>query len=81
VDLLDEALLRPGRFDYCLEIPQPDEKDRMEILMLNMTLLSREGREEEKEEGKEKNADREIPKINQGNNEDVVDIGELARIV
>ena len=31
-DLLDPALLRPGRFDQCLYCPIPDESERFEIL-------------------------------------------------
>lgn len=30
-DLIDEALLRPGRFDFVLELPAPDAKAREEI--------------------------------------------------
>ena len=30
-DLIDEALLRPGRFDFILELPAPDLKARSEI--------------------------------------------------
>lgn len=30
-DLIDEALLRPGRFDFVLELPAPDVKAREEI--------------------------------------------------
>lgn len=32
VDILDPALLRPGRFDRLIEVPLPDEKARYEIL-------------------------------------------------
>ncbi len=32
LDILDPALLRPGRFDRIIEVPLPDEKARYEIL-------------------------------------------------
>jgi proteasome regulatory subunit len=35
VDMLDPALLRPGRFDRILEIPLPDEDSRYEILKIH----------------------------------------------
>tara|TARA_B100001750_G_scaffold103296_1_gene81714 strand:- start:1958 stop:3205 length:1248 start_codon:yes stop_codon:yes gene_type:complete len=35
-DILDEALLRPGRFDRIIEIPLPDEDGRKSILDLHM---------------------------------------------
>ena len=35
-DILDEALLRPGRFDRIIEIPLPDEDGRKAILDLHM---------------------------------------------
>jgi len=35
VDMLDPALLRPGRFDRVIEIPLPDEEGRMEILKIH----------------------------------------------
>ncbi len=41
IDILDPALLRPGRFDRIIEIPLPDETGRYEIFkihMKNMTL-------------------------------------------
>ncbi|MEM3369913.1 MAG: CDC48 family AAA ATPase [Candidatus Micrarchaeia archaeon] len=34
-DILDPALLRPGRFDNIIEIPLPDEKTRLEILKVH----------------------------------------------
>ncbi|MBM4240250.1 MAG: proteasome-activating nucleotidase [Euryarchaeota archaeon] len=40
-DILDPALLRPGRFDRFIEVPIPNEEGRMEILKIhtkNMTL-------------------------------------------
>lgn len=35
-DILDDALLRPGRFDRVIEIPMPDEKARSAILSLHV---------------------------------------------
>lgn len=35
IDLLDPALLRPGRFDRLIEIPMPDEEGREEILRIH----------------------------------------------
>ena len=35
VDLLDPALLRPGRFDRVIESPLPDEEGRLEILKIH----------------------------------------------
>ncbi|RJX27449.1 MAG: AAA family ATPase [Dethiobacter sp.] len=35
-DLLDPAVLRPGRFDLLLEISLPDQYDRFQIIMINM---------------------------------------------
>ena len=35
IDILDRALLRPGRFDRIIEIPLPDEKGRLSILKVH----------------------------------------------
>ncbi|HHD15548.1 MAG TPA: AAA family ATPase, partial [Euryarchaeota archaeon] len=35
-DILDEALLRPGRFDRIITVPLPDEKGREMILSIHM---------------------------------------------
>jgi proteasome regulatory subunit len=35
VDMLDPALLRPGRFDRLIEIPVPDQNARLEILKIH----------------------------------------------
>jgi len=35
-DILDPALLRPGRFDRIIEIPTPEEKARAEIFRIHM---------------------------------------------
>ena len=34
-DILDEALLRPGRFDRIIEIPVPGYEGRLEILKIH----------------------------------------------
>jgi proteasome regulatory subunit len=34
-DILDEALLRPGRFDRIIEIPIPNFESRMEIIKIH----------------------------------------------
>lgn len=34
-DLIDPALLRPGRFDRLIEVPLPDEKTRLEIFNIH----------------------------------------------
>ena len=34
-DLIDSAILRPGRFDFILEFPLPDEKARREIFEIH----------------------------------------------
>jgi proteasome regulatory subunit len=40
IDLLDPALLRPGRFDRLIEIPPPDEDGRMQILLIHTKAMS-----------------------------------------
>jgi proteasome regulatory subunit len=40
IDLLDPALLRPGRFDRIIEIPLPDEKGRLEIFKIHTRKMS-----------------------------------------
>lgn len=35
IDMLDSALLRPGRFDLILELPVPDERSRLEIFEIH----------------------------------------------
>ena len=39
VDMLDPALLRPGRFDRIIEIPLPDHDARLEILKIHSSRL------------------------------------------
>ena len=34
-DIIDPALLRPGRFDKIIYVPPPDEKSRLEILLIH----------------------------------------------
>jgi transitional endoplasmic reticulum ATPase len=36
LDMLDPAVLRPGRFDEIVEIPMPDEKDRREVFKVHL---------------------------------------------
>jgi transitional endoplasmic reticulum ATPase len=36
MDMLDPAVLRPGRFDYIVEIPEPNEDDRREIFAVHL---------------------------------------------
>jgi len=36
IDMLDPALLRPGRFDVVLEFPLPDLNDRLQILQVHL---------------------------------------------
>ncbi|HNX17365.1 MAG TPA: proteasome-activating nucleotidase [Methanoregula sp.] len=42
IDILDKALLRPGRFDRIIEIPLPDEEGRLSILKVHTRNLAME---------------------------------------
>jgi proteasome regulatory subunit len=43
IDILDPALLRPGRFDRIIEFPIPDKKARKEIFKIYMDKLNIDG--------------------------------------
>jgi vesicle-fusing ATPase len=43
-ELLDEALLRPGRLEVQIEIPLPDKQGRREILQIHFDALRKKGR-------------------------------------
>ncbi len=40
IDMLDPALLRPGRFDRIIEIPLPDAEARIEILKIHSAKMT-----------------------------------------
>ena len=42
-DILDDALLRPGRFDRIIEIPIPEENSRRSILELHLSNMNTKG--------------------------------------
>merc|ERR1712036_24354 len=42
-DILDPALLRPGRLDRKIEIPLPNEASRMDILKIHSKKISKRG--------------------------------------
>jgi 26S proteasome regulatory subunit T4 len=42
-DVLDPALLRPGRLDRKIEIPLPNEQSRQEILKIHAAGMAKHG--------------------------------------
>lgn len=42
-DILDPALLRPGRLDRKIEIPEPNETQRLEILKIHSAKITKQG--------------------------------------
>ena len=42
-DVLDPALLRPGRLDRKIEIPLPNEQSRMDILKIHAAGITKHG--------------------------------------
>lgn len=42
-DVLDPALMRPGRLDRKIEIPLPGEAERMEILQIHAANIAKRG--------------------------------------
>ncbi len=42
-DVLDPALLRPGRLDRKIEIPLPNEQARMEVLKIHAAGIAKHG--------------------------------------
>ena len=42
-DILDPALLRPGRLDRKIEIPEPNETQRLEILKIHSASITKRG--------------------------------------
>jgi proteasome regulatory subunit len=43
IDILDPAILRPGRFDRLIEVPLPDEKGRIEIFKIYLKKMNIKG--------------------------------------
>lgn len=43
LDVLDPALLRPGRLDRKIEIPLPNEQSRTEILKIHAARIAKHG--------------------------------------
>jgi 26S proteasome regulatory subunit T4 len=42
-DVLDPALLRPGRLDRKIEIPLPNEQSRLDILKIHASRITKQG--------------------------------------
>ena len=40
IDILDSALLRPGRIDRKIEFPQPNEDARIDILKIHLRKIA-----------------------------------------
>lgn len=45
-DILDPALLRPGRFDRLIEFPPPDEEARIKIFEIHSKSMNLEKKQE-----------------------------------
>jgi len=43
IDILDSAILRPGRFDRVIEVPLPDERARAEIFRIYLSKMKKLG--------------------------------------
>lgn len=43
IDMIDEALLRPGRLEVHMEISLPDEKGRLQILNIHTAAMRKNG--------------------------------------
>lgn len=43
IDMIDEALLRPGRLEVHIEISLPDEQGRLQILQIHTTTMKKSG--------------------------------------
>ena len=42
LDIIDSALLRPGRFDRLVHVPLPDEATRQDIFRINVAKMQHE---------------------------------------
>jgi len=90
-DMIDPALLRPGRFDKIIQIPLPDKESRQKILEINCgvgemndikkNFKKKEGESEEKSMERLKNECEKaklIPFESEPNSPDYVNFGKLA---